>query len=106
MDRTDELLKEMRRMNQSLLMLIAKLTPNKMQKIPQAAHTLGISPARLRKLCAAGTIPAVQTSCNRKMKHYIVDVEQAKDILLKYGIDPQKSTAPRKGRKSTLTLTK
>ena len=106
MDKLDELIQELKEMNNHLRAIL--LNNNQLLKIPKASKTLGISPALLRKLIKEGIIPAGSTNENPKMQHFVVNIEEARKALdaggyLRKSIQSIQRTN-REGRKSTKTL--
>lgn len=99
MSKLDELIQEIRLMNENIRQLIrSQQSQSKtLYKIPRAAMMLGVSPALLRKLCKKGTVPCSTTNNNPTNKHYIVDIDEARLALAAGGY--LYSTPPKRGPK-------
>jgi len=100
MDKLEELIMEIRQMNESLRKLIHSQSPRpNFQKIPAAARQLGMSPALLRKLCKNEIIPSISTNTNTKMKHYLVDIDEVEKLWLPGGYYETKQLPTKRGPK-------
>ena len=98
MSKLDELIQEIRQMNENIRQLIISQQQGKsLYKIPRAAMLLGVSPALLRKLCKKGTVPCSATNNNPRNKHYVVDIDEARLALAAGGY--LYSTPPKRGPK-------
>lgn len=108
MDQLAELIEEIRRMNHNIeeLLKLHKKDEPKWVKLPEAARIFGLAPAKFRSLCYQGVIPSALTSQNSKLKHYLVNVDEAHKALLEGGY-LRKDDHIRKetmGRKPKVTL--
>lgn len=82
MDKLDQLIDEIRRMNANLEVLIGRQGISKWVKMPEAAKIFNISYAKFRMLCIEGMIPTTMTNENPNMRHYLVNIEEARKAML------------------------
>jgi hypothetical protein len=108
MTELQELIQEIREQNQLLREIVLKQAVPSMVKVQEAARILSISPATIRHMCASGIIKATLISKTAKNKHWIINIQQAREDLARGGYlqliaEKHKQKAGR-GRKSSTDL--
>ena len=107
MSNIDDLVAELRETNRSLTLLIETISLNQNQwyTLPNAAKILGINYNKFRSLCIEGVIPCAMSNDNPKMRHYLVDVFEARRALQKGGyMRLVQQTGKKRGRKSKINI--
>ena len=107
MSNIDDLLSEIRETNRSLTLLIETISLNQNQwyTLPNAAKILGINYNKFRSLCIEGVIPCAMSNDNPKMRHYLVDVFEARKALQKGGyMRCDQPSGKKRGRKPKMSL--
>jgi hypothetical protein len=100
---------QLQRENTQLLRdLVQKQTGPSMVKVQEAARILSISAARIREMCDSGIIKATLISKATKNKHWVINIQQAREDLTKGGYlalaAASHKRASKRGKVSTLNL--
>jgi len=108
MTEQQELIAAIRENTQAIRELLQKQGPS-MVKVQEAARILAMSPATIREMCEAGIIKGTLKSKTAKNKHWVINIQQAREDLTKGGYlqviaEKHKQSAARRGRKSTINL--
>jgi len=85
MDRDELILEELRRIRIAL----ETVAPNRWQKIPEAARSLGIPVSTLRKLADSGKIAVSIGRKTKVRKQYLIDMVQTRLFIEAGGFMPK-----------------
>jgi len=108
MTELQELTAAIRENTQTLRELIQKQAVPAMVKVQEAARILSISPATIRQMCESGIIKATLISKGAKNKHWVINIQQAREDLTRGGYlqliaEKHKQKAAR-GKRSSIDL--